>query len=150
MWSSATVWENRLYEIIDFFISASHVDFLKAHIKLSNLANFQNFSTTPHWLAGVRKECIRLFIALFSIFTFFTKSISIFSFGPNLIIQTHISEHFSWSTLHESNKKIFFLTKSKRPLGEVVGLKLKQFYFPSPRGYIFSNSILYSLKDSIY
>jgi hypothetical protein len=31
---------------IDFLKSTSHVDFLKAHIKLSYLANFQNFWTS--------------------------------------------------------------------------------------------------------
>ena len=30
-----------------FFVSVSSVDFLKAHIKLSNLENFQNFWTSP-------------------------------------------------------------------------------------------------------
>ena len=33
---------------IDFFRSTSHVDFLKAHIKISYLPNFQNFWTLPH------------------------------------------------------------------------------------------------------
>jgi hypothetical protein len=41
---------------IDFFRSSSHVDFLKAHIKISYLANFQIFWTLPHWLAGIRRQ----------------------------------------------------------------------------------------------
>jgi hypothetical protein len=62
---SETVWENRLYEKIEFFISTSHVDFQKAHIKLSNLANFQNFWTIPRWLAVVRKKHVKRKKALF-------------------------------------------------------------------------------------
>jgi hypothetical protein len=47
----------RLKKEIDFFKSASHVDFLKARIKLvSNLANFQNFWTNPLRYPEVRRE----------------------------------------------------------------------------------------------
>jgi hypothetical protein len=40
--------KNHPMKKIDFFRSTSHVDFLKAYIKLSYLPNFQNFWTLPH------------------------------------------------------------------------------------------------------
>jgi hypothetical protein len=43
-----TVLETGPIQKIDDQISASHVFFLKAYIKFSFLANFQNFWTLPH------------------------------------------------------------------------------------------------------
>jgi hypothetical protein len=43
------------------------------HIKLSNLANFQNFWTLPHWLAWVRRKCIWLFLHFFQYSPFLLK-----------------------------------------------------------------------------
>ncbi len=47
--------------------------------------NMHIFVLLAHWLAGVRRECIRLFLALFSIFTFFTKSSPIFSIFDQIL-----------------------------------------------------------------
>jgi hypothetical protein len=63
--------EKITWKKIDFFKLTSRVNFLKAHIKFSYLSNFQNFWTHPHWLAGVRKECIGLFFSTFSDIHFF-------------------------------------------------------------------------------
>jgi hypothetical protein len=42
-------------------------------IKSSYLANFENFWTSPLRLAGVRKECIGLFLSTFSDIDFFSQ-----------------------------------------------------------------------------
>jgi hypothetical protein len=57
--------ENHLFEKIDFLRSTSNVFFLKAHIKISYQANFQNFWTLPHWLAKGQRQCENLIFALF-------------------------------------------------------------------------------------
>ena len=75
------------------FISTSHVDFLKAHIKLSNLANLQNFLTLHHWI-----KWMGLFLTFFRYWHFYLKLVPFSQIWPNLNIQTLISEHFSCST----------------------------------------------------
>jgi hypothetical protein len=49
---------NQPMKKIDLFRSTSHVDFLKAHIKLSYLPNFQNFWDAPSLIGiGSKKGC---------------------------------------------------------------------------------------------
>jgi hypothetical protein len=48
--------ENRLYEKIDLFISTSHDDFLKAHIKISYMPNLAQESILASHLAKSEQD----------------------------------------------------------------------------------------------
>jgi hypothetical protein len=46
--------------------STSHVDFLKAHIKISFLYNYENFWTLSHCVAGGQRRCVGLLMKFFT------------------------------------------------------------------------------------
>ncbi len=107
---SATVWETHPKKKIDFFRSTSHVDFLKAHIKISYLANFQNFWILPHWLAGVRRQRMGLKLTFLCIKIFSLKRVSFSQFLTKTIdSKTHFRAFFMLYTNQiRKIKKIFF------------------------------------------
>ena len=104
--------KNHPMKKIDFFKSTSHVDFLKAHIKISFLYNSENFWTLPHWLAGSQRRCVRLIWELFQEMKFFTKNSPISSIFDQILQFGHTFQSI-FHALHESNNiklKIIFST----------------------------------------